>query len=158
MFDKVIMALKKRQQGAAGPQMQLPSMNMDEDDTPPLPPGGYPAPPLPPGPGHEPPPPLPNDPKTYDDSFLDDESEVNDLVLSIVQDLDKNITEEEKLRVAQEKLAKILQKKAQQRYVENLILSGSKFCNIYISRFRIFQKLFVSMWREVYSFLGIWGP
>merc|ERR1719483_803858 len=117
MFDKVIMALKKRQQVAAGPQMQLPSMNMVEDDTPPLPPGGYgyPAPPLPPGSGYEPPPPLPNDPKTYDDSFLDDESEVNDLVLSIVQDLDKNITEEEKLRVAQEKLAKILQKKAQQR-------------------------------------------
>ena len=132
MFDKVIMALKKRQQGAAGPQMQLPSMNMDEDDTPPLPPGGYPAPPLPPGSGYKPPPPLPNDPKTYDDSFLDDESEVNDLVLSIVQDLDKNITEEEKLRVAQEKLAKILQKKAQQRYVEKLILSGSKFCNTYI--------------------------
>lgn len=129
MFDKVIMALKKRQQSAAGPQMQLPSMNMDEDDTPPLPPGGYPAPPLPPGSGYEPPPPLPNDPKTYDDSFLDDESEVNDLVLSIVQDLDKNITEEEKLRVAQEKLAKILQKKAQQRYVENLILSASKYCH-----------------------------
>ena len=85
---------------------------------PPLPPGGYPAPPLPPGSGYKPPPPLPNDPKTYDDSFLDDESEVNDLVLSIVQDLDKNITEEEKLRVAQEKLAKILQKKAQQRYVD----------------------------------------
>ena len=30
--------------------------------------------------------------------------------------------------------------------------------SIYISRFRIFEKLFVSRWREVYSFLGIWGP
>ena len=36
MFDKVIEALKKRQGGA--PQMQLPSMNMEDDDTPPLPP------------------------------------------------------------------------------------------------------------------------
>ena len=28
----------------------------------------------------------------------------------------------------------------------------------YISRFSIFQKLFASRWREVYSFLGIGGP
>ena len=27
--------------------------------------------------------------------------------------------------------------------------------SVYISRFRIFFKLFVSRWREVYSFLGI---
>ena len=82
--------------------MQLPSMNMEEDDTPPLPP----APPLP----NEPLPPLPEEPLTHDNMTFDDLDD--NLVLSIVSELDKNITEEEKLKKAKEKLAQILQKKA----------------------------------------------
>ena len=51
--------------------------------------------------------------------------------------------------------------------MQNFLLIASfciiKWCHlatvyIYISRFRIFLKPFVSRWREVYSFLGIWGP
>ena len=102
LFDKVILALKK-QTTASGPQMQLPSMNMEEDDTPPLPPA---PPPLP----NEPPPPLPEEPLTHDNMTFDDLDD--NLVLSIVSELDKNITEEEKLKKAKEKLAQILQKKA----------------------------------------------
>ena len=128
LFDKVILALKK-QTTASGPQMQLPSMNMEEDDTPPLPPPGAP-PPLP----NEPPPPLPDDPKdnvTFDD--LDD-----DLVLSIVSELDKNITEEEKLKKAKEKLVQILQKKASAKEAQQKYVTFSHFLRVYIFFYRKF--------------------
>lgn len=96
-FDKVIAALKKNQ-----PSMQLPSMNMDDDDTPPLPPGPH-QPPLPPLP--------PSDSALAD--FLDD-----DEVLKLVSDLDKDMAEEEKsakLAKAKEKLNQILARKINQQ-------------------------------------------
>ena len=132
LFDKVILALQsksKQDSKPKGPQMQLPSMNMEEDDTPPLPPPGAP-PPLP----NEPPPPLPDDPKdnvTFDD--LDD-----DLVLSIVSELDKNITEEEKLKKAKEKLVQILQKKASAKEAQQKYVTFSHFLRVYIFFYRKF--------------------
>ena len=126
MFDKLIKALQKNQKPQ--PSMQLPSMNMEEDDTPPLPtappvpPPSAPLPPepqgsIPPPPPSNPPipqiPPLPPPEETGGEapmSFdLDDE-----LVLSIVSELDKDMAEEEKLKRAKEKLNQILQKRAKE--------------------------------------------
>ena len=107
-FDKVIKSLQK---SGGGPSMQLPSMNMNEDDTNPGEASDY-QPPLPPLP-NLPPPPLPVEPKPSTEfdpsSILDD-----DTVLSIVSELDKDMAEEEKLSKAKEKLAQILQKKMNQ--------------------------------------------
>ena len=35
------------------------------------------------------------------------------------------------------------------------VVGSEEECGMWFSRFRIFKKLFVSRWREVYSFLGI---
>ncbi len=128
LFDKLVAVMKK--QAASGPSMQLPSMNMEDDDTPPLPP--VPLPPLPteappplpppqPGPPGLPPQPgppglPPQPPEPLDDSFLDPATLLDDeLVLSIVSGLDKDMAEEEKLKKAKEKLAAILQKRQMER-------------------------------------------
>jgi hypothetical protein len=130
-LDKVIHALKKSEK--SGPSMQVPSMNMEDDDTPldsssstappPLPPTA--PPPLPDDP---PPPPLPgaaagagtsstgvSPPRiSFDISMLNIEGSVldDDLLLAIVSDLDKDMAEEDKLAKAKEKLAQILQRRA----------------------------------------------
>ena len=105
-FDKVIKSLQKQ---SGGPSMQLPSMNMNEDDTNPGQAADY-QPPLPPMPDL-PPPPLPNQPPSSKPEEIDPGSILDDDILSIVSELDKDMAEEEKLAKAKEKLAQILQKK-----------------------------------------------
>lgn len=108
-FDKVIKSLQK--QSGTGPSMQLPSMNMNEDDTNPGQATDY-QPPLPPMP-NMPPPPLPAQPSSKPEGF-DPGSILDDDILDIVSELDKDMAEEEKLAKAKEKLAQILQKKMNQ--------------------------------------------
>ena len=91
--------------------MQLPSMNMNEDDTNPGQATDY-QPPLPPMP-NLPPPPMPAQPSSKPEGF-DPGSILDDDILDIVSELDKDMAEEEKLAKAKEKLAQILQKKMNQ--------------------------------------------
>ncbi len=102
-LDKVIQSLKKKKP-QSGPSMQLPSMDIEEDDTPLMPPA---PPPLPDGPA----PPLPPMPGTSSDLSLDLSGMLldDDMVLQLVSELDKEMTEEEKLAKAKEKLGQILQ-------------------------------------------------
>ena len=45
-----------------------------------------------------------------------------------------------------------------ENFTRNLLRALSMLRWDYTSRFRIFFRLLVSRWREVYSFWGIWGP
>ena len=130
-LDKVINGLKRNAGGPGGSGSAQGGAQPTAAETakaklaalshqPPLPP--MPAPPLPPAPAPgepapPPPPPPPDTNQQLNEGLMQfDESDMDDVVLQIVTGLDKDLTEEEKLMKAKEKLSAILRKKAMQRY------------------------------------------